>query len=73
MLMKKNYYTMFKYYKDNSKIYTEYLQYLKELKEKGESGNVEAIVNKNDNNNNRYLVFLVEINVSRQDKYDRAA
>ena len=51
MLMKKNYYTMFKYYKDNSKIYTEYLQYLKELKEKGESGNVEAIVNKNDNNN----------------------
>lgn len=49
MLMKKNYYTMFKYYKDNTKIFTEYLQYLKEIKETSES-NKEFIANKNDKN-----------------------
>ena len=36
MLMKKNYILMFKYYKELSETYTNYLQYLKEIKESGQ-------------------------------------
>ncbi len=35
-LMKKNYILMFKYYKESTGVYTEYLQYLKEIKESGQ-------------------------------------